>query len=382
MSAKTGRRLDHDLLRVLCMAGVVYLHTAAGALRAYTGVVWHFANLASSLATAAVPLFFMLSGALLLGQESTGELSTLFRRRLPKVAVPLVVWSLVVIALEGFQKGAEAAGSLLLNFLSNPVLVPYWFLYALIPIYLVTPFLKRMTDRLQEDHWNYLVLLWLVLTIGLRTIRDFLPADHPLYTALTVHWTFNINFVDGYLGYFLLGARLVRLKRLPSRRVLWAAALGSYGIIAVGTWLLRRYTGTYDERFKSYVHIFTVVLSIAIFLLARSYLEHDRSPRWLAGLSGLSFGVYLVHPMAISFWMWVWGNFFHWTADSLGRYLLLYVEILLSCLAGIFLVASIKPLCFPLTGQRFSAACRESNLFALLRRDGAGPDGDTPRNKP
>ena len=136
------------------------------------------------------------------------------------------------------------------------------------------------------------------------------------------------------------------------------------------------------ERFKSYVHIFTVVLSIAIFLLARSYLEHDRSPRWLAGLSGLSFGVYLVHPMAISFWMWVWGNFFHWTADSLGRHLLLYVEILLSCLAGIFLAASIKPLCFPLTGQRFSAACRESNLFALLRRDGAGPDGDTPRNKP
>ena len=151
MSAKTGRRLDHDLLRVLCMAGVVYLHTAAGALRAYTGVVWHFANLASSLATAAVPLFFMLSGALLLGQESTGELSTLFRRRLPKVAVPLVVWSLVVIALEGFQKGAEAAGSLLLNFLSNPVLVPYWFLYALIPIYLVTPFLKRMTDRITHE---------------------------------------------------------------------------------------------------------------------------------------------------------------------------------------------------------------------------------------
>lgn len=370
MSVKSGRRMDHDVLRVLCMAGVVYLHTAAGALRAYTGAVWHFANLASSLATAAVPLFFMLSGALLLGQERTGDVSALFRRRLPKVLVPLIVWSLLVIALKGYREGAETAASLALNLLHDPVLVPYWFLYALIPIYLLTPFLKKMTGCLSEEHWNYLVALWLVLTIGLRTVRDFFPADHPAYTALTVHWTFNINLVDGYLGYFLLGARLVRLERLPSRRSLWAAALGSCSVIAVGTWALRRLTGSYDERFKSYVHIFTAVLAISLFLLARSYLERYRSPRWLAGLAGLSFGVYLAHPLAISFWMAVWNQVFHWTADGLGWHLLLYGQVLLSCLLGVFLVQSVKPLCFPLTGQRFSAACRESNLFALFRRSG------------
>ena len=66
-----SRRRDYDLLRVCSMFAVVFLHTAADPLRTASGFLWHFANLASSLATAAVPLFFMLSGALLLSQPQS-----------------------------------------------------------------------------------------------------------------------------------------------------------------------------------------------------------------------------------------------------------------------------------------------------------------------
>ena len=87
----TKRRLDYDFLRVCSMAAVVYLHTTAGALRTPDNVpVWHFSNLITSLCTTAVPLFFMLSGALLLKEEKTADLSVLFRRRLPKVLIPLL----------------------------------------------------------------------------------------------------------------------------------------------------------------------------------------------------------------------------------------------------------------------------------------------------
>ena len=57
--AKRVRRLDFDLLRVASMAAVVYLHTAADGLRQSEDMVlWHLSNLLSSLAVAAVPLFF------------------------------------------------------------------------------------------------------------------------------------------------------------------------------------------------------------------------------------------------------------------------------------------------------------------------------------
>ena len=237
MSAPSRRRWDYDLLRVASMVGVVYLHTAAGALRQLGTPLWHFSNLISSLATAAVPLFFMLSGALLLSHPRTAELGTLFRRRLPKVLIPLLAWSGVVIALAGVLSGPQAALDKLIPLLNTPVMVPYWFLYALVPIYLVSPLLKKMTDGLSEAHWNYLVGLWLIATIGMDTLCDLAPAG-PWQSALTVHWTLNLDFVGGYLGYFLLGARLARLQKLPRRGTLWGVTAASFAVIAAGTFWL------------------------------------------------------------------------------------------------------------------------------------------------
>ena len=143
------RRLDYDVLRVCSMVAVVYLHTAAGALRTPQNLpVWHFSNALTALFTTAVPLFFMLSGALLLKDEKTADLSTLFRRRLPKIILPLLAWSAVVLVLTGLRTGWGTAWDKAFVFLQSPVLVPYWFLYALVPMYLVAPLLKKMSDGL------------------------------------------------------------------------------------------------------------------------------------------------------------------------------------------------------------------------------------------
>ena len=343
MSAPSRRRWDYDLLRVASMVGVVYLHTAAGALRQLGTPLWHFSNLISSLATAAVPLFFMLSGALLLSHPRTAELGTLFRRRLPKVLIPLLAWSGVVIALAGVLSGPQAALDKLIPLLNTPVMVPYWFLYALVPIYLVSPLLKKMTDGLSEAHWNYLVGLWLIATIGMDTLCDLAPAG-PWQSALTVHWTLNLDFVGGYLGYFLLGARLARLQKLPRRGTLWGVTAASFAVIAAGTFWLTSRTGVYDERIKSYLHLFTAVLAAALFLLARSYGEGRSSGRALTALSGLSFGVYLVHPMAIQFWQKAWTAWITPAVDTIPLQLGYYLAILLSCLVGVALLMSVKPL--------------------------------------
>ena len=369
MSGSSGRRCDYDFLRVLSMVGVVYLHTAAGALRSTGTALWHFSNLVSSLATAAVPLFFMLSGALLLSSGKTAELGTLFRRRLPKVFIPLLAWSAVVIAATGVQQGGGAAWGLLTNLLSTPVVVPYWFLYALIPMYLIAPLLRRMTEGLSEGQWNYLVGLWLVLTIGLNTVKDFLPQGSVAASVFTVHWTLNLDFIGGYLGYFLLGARLARLERLPARRALWAAAGVSFAVIALGTWWDSAASGVYNERFKSYLHLFTAVLAIALFLLARSYLQNRRPFRGLGFWAGISFGVYLAHPLAISLWQKLWTAWIG-PVDHIWTQIGFYLAILLTCVAAVFVLSSIKPLCWVFTGQPFAAACRDTNLFALVgKRD-------------
>ena len=361
-----SRRRDYDLLRVCSMFAVVFLHTAADPLRTASGSLWHFANLASSLATAAVPLFFMLSGALLLSQERTADLDCLLRRRLPKLLVPIVVWSAVVLFFVGLVQGKATALVQLRAVLSTQVVTPYWFVYALLCIYLISPLLKRMTDGLGTAHWRYLLALWGIFTLGLNTVRAFLPAD--LQPVLSLNYVLNVNFVAGYLGYFLLGAWLTKLKRCPSRRLLWAVVLADVAAIAAGTVWASGVSGTYDERFKSYVNLFAAVLAVALFLLFRSYGERRESGRVLTLLSGLSFGVYLAHPLAIELWKLVWVRLSGSTPASAGGLVLFFLAVLGSCLLGVLVVSSVRPLCFPLTGQRFSAACRESNLFSLGKR--------------
>ena len=268
--------------------------------------------------------------------------------------------------------GPQAALDKLIPLLNTPVMVPYWFLYALVPIYLVSPLLKKMTDGLSEAHWNYLVGLWLIATIGMDTLCDLAPAG-PWQSALTVHWTLNLDFVGGYLGYFLLGPAGPAAK-LPAG-ALWGVTAASFAVIAAGTFWLTSRTGVYDERIKSYLHLFTAVLAAALFLLARSYgggPEQRAGPHRpvravLRRLPGTPHG----HPVLAE------------GVDSLdhprgGHHPLqlgYYLAILLSCLVGVALLMSVKPLCWLFTGQSFSSACRECNLFALFRRN---PSKQTP----
>ena len=364
---KHVRRLDFDLIRAASMAAVVYLHTAAGGLRQSEDMaLWHLSNLLSSLAVAAVPLFFMISGALLLGSEKTDDPAYLLRRRLPRVAVPGLCWSLLVVGGVWLSQGGEAALLKLVNLPGISVITPYWFLYALIPMYLLSPLIKRLTDHMEERHWRYLLGLWVVVTLGLNQLSRFLP--DPWYALLRENQTLNVSLLEGYLGYFLLGAWLDRMERPPARRILLAAALGSWAVIALGTWGVFLVTGVYGEQFATYRGVFTMVLSASLFLLFRDAFRGRRSGRAAVLLSACSFGVYLAHPMAIELLQKLLGG-----GLTVPGQLAVWLLSLAGCILGVVLVSSVPGLCFLATGQRFRDACRESNVFALLRmRHGKG----------
>lgn len=346
------RRYDYDILRVFSMFAVVYLHTAAKSLLSFElRAVWGFSNLLAAIATPAVPLFFMLSGALLLNDSRTEDISFLLRRRVPRLLIPLCVWSCLVLAYTAAAGDPAGALESLRVIFGTPVIVPYWFLYALIPIYLLSPLLKKLTDRLSPAHWNYMMGLWLCCSILLYTVRSFVPET---WTAsLTEHWTLNLNLVGGYLGYFLLGAYLERLPKQPSRKVLWPAVIALLLVSIVGTRWDTYAHGAYSDRFTNYLSLFTCLLSAAIFLLARSYWgQSARSSRALSLLSGCSFCVYLLHPLALGLADKVLACFTGAEVfSSIGQQLAVYVCVCLFCVAIAALLSRIPVLDFLFTGK-------------------------------
>jgi len=363
--------MDYDLLRVLSMFSVVYAHTAYGAIwTPESRAIWHIANLLSTFANSSVPIFFMLSGALLLSGAKVEGPADIFQKRLPRILVPLLTWSLLVILLVA-RGDPEGALTLLRNLSHDPVLVPYWFLYAMIPMYLLIPLLQTLTAHLTPALWRYLLALWGVVVVGFHTVRDLFPM---IGLFLKENAAYNLSFLGGYLGYFLLGTALERLQPLPSRSALAAAAMISYLVIAAGTAWTTISSGVYDTRFHAHVNIFMVVLSSSLFLLARSYFSDRESGKGLTFLSSISFGVYLAHPKAINLGYKMWYSLLGGDViDTIPEHLFFFVVILAACVAGAAIAASIPGVCYLLTGQRFSTACRDGNLFALLHRQTSQP---------
>ena len=89
----------YDLIRALAIIMVICIHSLGMLADAYKtelnefgtahwcGALWHIIN-------NAVPLFIMLSGALLLGKQES--ISSFFKKRLTRVLIPFVVWTILL----------------------------------------------------------------------------------------------------------------------------------------------------------------------------------------------------------------------------------------------------------------------------------------------
>ena len=79
-----------DNSRILAVCGVVFLHVAAGVVLGHevgTGD-WWFGNVYDSVVRWCVPVFVMISGALLLDPGKKEDLSTFYKKRLARVLLP------------------------------------------------------------------------------------------------------------------------------------------------------------------------------------------------------------------------------------------------------------------------------------------------------
>ena len=81
-----------DLIKVIATFSVIILHSSSGVVNQFLSIdraIWNIANIYDSMTRMSVPLFFMLSGALLLNQRDE-PLRLFFLKRFSKVVIPLI----------------------------------------------------------------------------------------------------------------------------------------------------------------------------------------------------------------------------------------------------------------------------------------------------
>jgi surface polysaccharide O-acyltransferase-like enzyme len=351
-----------DVLRVVSMLAVVFIHASYGSLRAnYGSAVWHFANVLSSLAFASVPLFFMISGALLLSSPRTDSIRFTLGKRLPRVLIPFLFWSLIGVAyyllVRWKANGAPdwgIAADELKNLPAKPTVPHLWFMYALIPLYILSPFIKKVTDSAGRDMIIYMLVLWFVASSLLPTVAALLPQSYAPLATLSVRG--DAGILAGYAGYFVLGYYLMRLNRRAPKRLLVLVIVASTVCMTLGTWWKTAAADAYVGSFIMYTGPFVLVLSCALFLLCKE-LMRERRLGVVAGatvrfLAPLTFGIYLAHNLLVN----LIGRLAGWIpAGSVWIQLVFYAAVLAASIACIFVASALKPLCYVLTGQRYKS---------------------------
>ena len=106
-------------------------------------------------------LFFMISGALLLDRQT--DYISFIKKRFTKIVPPLIIWSLIYLSIDTFIYGKLTLSEYFHNICFIPFTsqVPaFWFLYAIIAIYLVTPIMSSWLVKCTKREVEFVLLLW------------------------------------------------------------------------------------------------------------------------------------------------------------------------------------------------------------------------------
>ena len=283
-----------ELLRLLSCLMVIVIHVANYFCRAYPLVgqgAYLYALLLDTAARFSVPCFFMLSGAFLLPRKPGA--AKCWKKALHFTLI-LAVWSVVYWAFNTWVTGEACDLGAVLH---TPTEAHLWYLYVLIALYLVLPFLQAMIQGMSErlEHLFALVgIIWLTAYYVCHYLGSKFYYDLPIFGDRCYVYYF-------YLGYYLK-------KYLPRLHLPSAAWLGVYalGTLAVTVWNVFETSaaGVHQEELLQYGNPLLICSSAAMFaafftLRGGKVPLSDRAKRRIGALSGCCFGVYLAHILLL-----------------------------------------------------------------------------------
>lgn len=237
LASKRRSTIYIEFIRILASFFVVYLHTGNYAVWNYTllpvkSLLFPIELCFSVWSKIAVPMFFMISGALLLGKDES--LAVVMKKRVWKYVKLIVVFSFINYIIDNclLNKNPFNVLEFIANILSDKTPVAYWYLYASLALMLLLPFLRSIARQMTYQLFKYMVLLLLLLTFVFKLVDVFWLSK----TAQQVNTHFNNTFFSESLLYFLIGYGLIKfvnLENWPKRHMVAAVALWAGSILVM-----------------------------------------------------------------------------------------------------------------------------------------------------
>jgi surface polysaccharide O-acyltransferase-like enzyme len=287
VGAAAARRTWADLARVLAIFGVIVIHTCSPAFYQF-GADWLWPTFLDSIVRCAVPLFVMLSGALLIGGGPVGQPAgpRQILQRVRRVLLPLLAWNVIYLLYVAYYAERMPDWT---SMLRQTPMYHLWFAYMIIGLYVMLPVLLALYNvvRDRRDLQAYLLALWMVIT------------SLPLYTPVPLLGLLQQASFLGYGGYFVLGAMLAS-KPPGGSSARWGAVFAlAVAATFVFTWSQSEQAGQPVETAFNYFSLNVFLASVAAFVLLSRCQPRGRAAAVLQWASDRSFLVFFMHVVIL-----------------------------------------------------------------------------------
>lgn len=306
-----------ELLRFISIVCVVMIHSMGGFINTEHGSGnWWFFNVLNSFIHFCVPVFVMISGALLLKREIS--LSLFLKKRFTRILFPFLFWSIILFVGNIFLRRPLSESSIVVSFFSDlfygKINSVYWFVYMLIGLYLIAPILTKWIISSKIIEIEYFLLIWL-FTLFITVFPFF-------------NMSVNLSYFSGFIGYFILGYYLTNKKidRIISLRLSVLLIIAGGSITIIGNYFFK------DRLVEDYLTPNIMILSVGMFLFIKNFTMPKvlMNNKVILKISKYSFGIYLIHVLFISILDRIFGINCLFISPYLGTFIVTIIVLLCS----------------------------------------------------
>jgi surface polysaccharide O-acyltransferase-like enzyme len=297
---QSERLLDIDFVRVIACFAVILIHVSSDyvELLNVNSSGWWVANFYDSISRFCVPIFIMVSGAILLDREPE---KYHIKNRVVKIVKPYLGASLIYTLYHIFLVKDFEYKDFFIKFLNGESEYHLWFFYIILNLYIITPILLGIKQLSSNKILTtcLLIIFW-----------------HNMSIYLNYFWGTNISFLDFkddfwiYISYYILGYLMYRrtLPFLSKLKNNWWIYL-SVGVFLLSTTAIAVATGITSinqhkfsgEFFYGETNILVVIMSVSCFInlcwlggnIGANYAPYVRF------LSSISLGIYIIHVIVL-----------------------------------------------------------------------------------
>ena len=296
MEKTNKRNISIDLVKLIAIIGVVIIHSCDFSAPV-ASASWSFSLLWRTLSGAAVPLFLMSSGAVMLSSQKELPLKKLYFKNILRILIAMVFWGIAYKIYHLLQINALTFQSFINGV--KEVLVfnqefHFYYMHMMLIVYVFLPVTKIIINNASKNQLIYLLLLWFFFAIIYPGLRQFYPFN--LFGGITTMWGINLTYAS--IGYGIMGYYLKKYPLSVFKSVVLIFA-GIFSMFAL-TFYKSSQLGVLYEHYLAGNCICAFMLAGGIFSLALNIRINSPKAKWLISyLSKSSFCIYLVHMLVM-----------------------------------------------------------------------------------